>query len=354
MILNKIKLGNYTLKNRLVVSPMCQYSGKNGSPTKWHYSHLLKLLQSGASMLTLESTAINKNGKITHADLCLSNNKQKKDFKNLISFLKSFDKNIPICLQVSHSGRKGSSHIPWIKSNTPLNKKQKKWKTFSASSIRKDKNWPLPVSLSQKEIKKIIKDFVKTAKLANEAGFDGIEIHMAHGYLLHQFLSPISNKRNDEYGGSLKKRCNLALQVASKIRKVWPRKKILGARITGLDHLPGGININESIFLAKNLSSIGINYICVSSGGILTKTKLKFFEGFRINIASKIKKKINIPVRTSGNLENLNFADKAIKQKKIDLIAIGRNFIKDPSFIYNFSKKRNYKKIIAKPYLRCI
>ena len=353
MIFNKVKLGKLTLKNRVVVSPMCQYSAKKGSPSKWHYSHLLKLLTSGTSMLMLESTAVNNLGKITHADLCLNTKKQGKDFKKLVSFLKSYDKKTPIGLQISHAGRKGSSHIPWVKSNTALKKTQKSWRTVSASSIKKDKNWPIPKTLTQIEIKKIINDFVKTSRLANSCGFDGIEIHMAHGYLLHQFLSPISNTRKDRYGSSLKNRCRFALEIAEKVRKTWPKRKILGARITGTDHLKKGINVKDSIYLAHCLKKIGFDYICVSSGGILTKTNLKFFKGFRLSVASKIKKKVKIAVRTSGQVENLSFADKAIKKNKVDLIAVGRNFIKDPAFIYKYSKFKK-KKIIKNPYIRCI
>tara|TARA_E500000178_G_C17033495_1_gene761941 strand:- start:2922 stop:3983 length:1062 start_codon:yes stop_codon:yes gene_type:complete len=353
MIFNKVKVGKFTLKNRVVVSPMCQYSAKNGSPSKWHYSHLLKLLTSGSSMLMLESTAVNNTGKISHADLCLKTKKQSRDFKKLVTFLKSYSKKIPISLQISHSGRKGSSHIPWVKSNTALKKTQKSWRTVSASSIKKDKNWPIPKSLNQIEIKKIVKDFVKTSRLANSSGFDGIEIHMAHGYLLHQFLSPISNIRKDQYGGSLKNRCRLALEIAEKVRKIWPKKKILGARITGTDHLKKGIKLKDSIYLAHHLKKIGFDYICVSSGGILTKTNLKFSKGFRLKFASKIKKRVKIITRTSGQLENLSFAEKAIQKKEIDLIAVGRNFIKDPTFIYKYSKLKK-KKIIKNPYLRCI
>jgi 2,4-dienoyl-CoA reductase-like NADH-dependent reductase (Old Yellow Enzyme family) len=353
MIFNKVKVGKFTLKNRVVVSPMCQYSAKEGSPSKWHYSHLLKLLTSGASMLMLESTAVNNTGKITHADLCLNTKKQGKDFKKLVSFLKSYDKKTPISLQISHAGRKGSSHIPWVKSNAALKKTQKNWRTVSASSIKKDKNWPTPKTLTQIEIKKIVNDFVKTSRLANSCGFDGIEIHMAHGYLLHQFLSPISNIRKDRYGGSLKNRCRIALEIAEKVRKIWPKKKILGARITGTDHLKKGIKLKESIYLAHHLKKIGLDYICVSSGGILTKTNLKFFKGFRLNVASKIKKKVKIIIRSSGQIENLSFAEKAIKKNKVDLIAVGRNFIKDPAFIYKYSKLKKKKKI-KNPYLRCI
>lgn len=213
MIFSKTKIGKFTLRNRVVVSPMCQYSAKDGSPTKWHYTHLLKLLTSGASMLMLESTAVNKNGKITHSDLCLSSQTQKKNFKRLITFLKSYENKTPICLQISHAGRKGSSHIPWIKPNTPLSKSNS-WTTVSASSIKKDKKWPVPKSLSKKEIKRTISDFEKTSKLALRSGFDGLEIHMAHGYLLHQFLSPISNKRTDEYGGTIR-------PTTTKMHMVW-------------------------------------------------------------------------------------------------------------------------------------
>ena len=353
MILSNIKINKFNLKNRVVVSPMCQYSGRNGSPTDWHYLHLLKLLTSGAGMLMLESTAVSKSAKISHSDLCLSNKIQKEKFKNLISFLKSFEKNIPICLQISHAGRKGSSNIPWIKANQALNKQNQSWQTYSASKIKKDKNWPIPLSLNKKQIKKITKNFVNAARYAKQSGFDGLEVHMAHGYLLHQFLSPISNKRNDEYGGNLKNRCRLAFDISRKIRKFWPKNKILGARITGLDHVKNGIKIQDSIFLTKELKKIGFDYVCVSSGGILTKTGLKFYKGFRLKIASEIKKKTGILTRTSGMMEDLDFSNKAIKENKVDLVAIGRSFIKDPNFIFKYAKKKNKNNLLHNQYKRC-
>jgi 2,4-dienoyl-CoA reductase-like NADH-dependent reductase (Old Yellow Enzyme family) len=353
MIFNKLKLGKFYLSNRVIVSPMCQYSGINGSPSKWHYVHLLKLIKSGAAMVMLESTAVSNNGKITHADLCLNNLKQKKKFKDLLNFLRSHEKQSLIGLQISHSGRKGSSEIPWKKSNTAL-KNKKKWQTYSASSIKKDKYWPVPKSLSKKEIKIIIKEFINTASLANKTGFDGIEIHMAHGYLIHQFLSPISNKRKDEYGGNLENRCRFALEIAKEVRKTWPKNKILGARITATDHLKNGIGIKDSIYLAKSLNKIGFDYLCISSGGILTKTNLKFYKGFRLKFAEQIKKATKMAIRTSGHLEDLSFAENAIKQKKIDLIAVGRNFVKNTSFLFKYSKKKQIKNFIEKPYLRCI
>ena len=353
MIFKPIKIGKKRLNNRVIVSPMCQYAGKNGSPTKWHYVHLLKLMKTKACMVVMESTAVNKNGMITHSDLCLSNKTQKKNFKKLLTFLKTYEKETLISLQISHSGRKGSSHIPWIRHNKALKNRENKWTTFSASNIKKDKNWPIPKVLKINQIVKIKNDFVKTTNFAKQAGFDGLEIHMAHGYLLHQFLSPISNKRNDEYGGKLKNRCKLALDIAKEVRKKWPQSRILGARITGTDHLRNGININEAIYLCRKLKKIGFNYVCVSSGGILTKTNLKFYKGYRLNLAQNIKKKTRMIVRTSGQLEDLTLSEEALKNKKVDLIAIGRNFIKDPNLLIKHSMKFKKTHLIEKNYLRC-
>ena len=175
MIFNKIKVGGIKLNNRIVVSPMCQYSGKDGCPTEWHYAHLGNLATSGAGMLTVESTAVNMNGRITHADLCLKSKKQFLSMKKLFIYLKKLSK-IPICLQLAHSGRKGSANIPWIKKNSPLSKSQLSWKTFSASNIKKDKGWPKPKELSKKKIKIIIKDYLNSARLAKKIGLDGTRI----------------------------------------------------------------------------------------------------------------------------------------------------------------------------------
>ena len=286
MILKKFKLKNRYLNNRIIASPMCQYSAINGLPNKWHYMHYTKLISTGVSMLIFESTAINSNGRITHKDLVLSNNKQLNSFKKIVNHLKSLN-NIPIGIQLSHSGRKGSAEIPWIKHNTPLRKK--KWITYAPSSIKRDKKWPLPKKLSLKGIKNIKKDFINSAILSKKAGFDCVEVHMAHGYLLHQFLSSVSNKRNDSYGGNLKNRMNLPLQIIKGI-KSHCKGMIIGARITGSDRVKGGIEINESIKLIKELEKLRIDYVCVSSGGIYPITGLKIKKGYNVDLAEKIKK----------------------------------------------------------------
>ena len=351
MIFKKIKINKVILKNKITVSPMCQYSAIDGCPSDWHYKHLGKLNLSGAGLLMMESTAINNEGKITHSDLCLKNSKQEKSFKKLFNYLKKLN-DTPIGIQLSHAGRKGSSFIPWIKSNTPLDKKNNLWQTFAPSALKKDKNWPIPKELNAKKMELIINDFKNTVRKAKNIGFDCIEIHMAHGYLLHQFLSPISNLRIDEYGGNLKNRFRFPLKIAKEVRKIWPKNKILGARITGTDHLKKGISINESILFVRELKKIGFDYVCVSSGGILTKTNLKIKKGFRVNLCKKIKKKTSIITRTSGLIKDIKYANKIIEKGSADLLAIGRSFINDPMLIYKGAKQMKIKNIIEPQYNR--
>ena len=350
MILNKFKIKKTLLKNRVFISPMCQYSSKNGNPSSWHYKHLLNLCSSGASMIILESTAIDRNGRISPADLCLYNNNHQKNLKKLYSYLKSKN-DTKIGIQISHSGRKGSSNIPWIKPNTPLEKK-KSWQTYAPSPIARDKYWPIPKMLSISDIKKLIRKFENSAIRAKKIGFDLLEIHMAHGYLLHQFFSPISNKRGDIYGGNLKKRSRVLLEVSKAVRKIWPSNKILGARITGTDHLKGGLNVKDAIFLSKKLKEIGFDYISVSSGGILSKTNMKQKEAFRSNISKKIKNKSKLITTTSGLITKHETAINLIKKKNLDFITIARTIINNPSWIYQLANKLKKNELIPNQYRR--
>ena len=346
MIEKKIKLNNYNiLSNRIVVSPMCQYSSIDGSPSNWHYKHLANLILSGASMLVVESTAVSKNGRITNKDLGLYNNTQEKNFKKLIKFLKTI-KDIPICLQISHSGRKGSCNVPWVKSGKPLQKNS--WKTISSSNLKRDINWPIPEKAKLKDIKNIISEFENTSVRALRAGFDGIEIHMAHGYLIHQFLSPICNTRDDLYGGSLKNRNRLSLEITTQIKSKLPKEKILGVRLTGSDHLKKGICIDDSVYLAKKLKLIGVNYLCISSGGIVKKTNLNTRrQAFRVEMTKKIKKKVkNIMIGTTGKLENLRTLKKNFFLNKIDLAFMGRPFLKNSHWLYENLEE----KVVPKQY----
>jgi 2,4-dienoyl-CoA reductase-like NADH-dependent reductase (Old Yellow Enzyme family) len=349
MILEPFKINKILLPNRIVVSPMCQYSAMDKSPSLWHYVHLHKLAISGAGMLMFESTAVNLQGRITLKDLVIEK-KNIINFKKILDYLKENSK-IKFGIQISHAGKKGSSQIPWVKYNSPLKNKYA-WKTVSASPIKKDSNWPIPLELSISQIKKIVNNFKNSSIYANKIGFDCLEIHMAHGYLLHQFFSPISNKRNDEYGGSLQNRCKFLFEVANIVRNNWPKNKILGARITGSDWLENGTTIEDAIYLTKKLKDIGFDYVCVSSGGIETKTNIIFKPGYQVHLAKEIKKKNNIIVRAAGMI-NYNMGNTLIKNNSIDLVGIGREFIKNPTWLIHKIKSSKKNINVPNQYLRC-
>lgn len=352
MIFKKLKINKKSLLNRITVSSMCQYSANNGSPSQWHYSHLSSLMSSGAGSIMMESTAVSKEGRITHKDLSVFNNKQANDLKKLLVHLRKLNNEIPIGIQISHSGRKGSANIPWVKKGKNLTKKDNSWKTYAPSKIKRSNGWPKPKEMKINQIKKLINDFKKATTRIDHAGFDCLEIHMAHGYLLHEFMSPISNVREDKYGGNLKNRCTLLLEIADIVRKAWPKNKILGARITGSDHLPGGVNVKDAIYLSKKLEEIGLDYICVSSGGILPKTNMNFKMGHRMNISKKIKKATKLKVCTTGMLNDLKLIEKGIKNKHFDFVAVGRAFLKNPRWIFEEASKLKKTNILPMQYLR--
>lgn len=344
MIFNSFYMRSKKILNKIVVSPMCQYSSNSdGKPQEWHYKHYGCLVCSGAGTIIIESTAINKIGRISNKDLILNKNNY-KSFKKFLSFLKSINPKIIIGIQLSHSGRKGSSEIPWIKKNQPLKKNY--WTTVAPSKIKRDKHWPYPKMLSLSEIQKIKNDFVNSACLAKKIGFDLVEIHMAHGYLLHQFISGISNKRTDIYGGSQKNRDKLPLEIIYEIRKK-NKNIILGCKITGSDRLKKGLQVNDAILFAQNLEKLDVDYVCISSGGILPKTNLTNIENYNTDLSKIIKKKTNLKIRVSGKIKNIKNAKKLLNNKAADIIAFGRPFLKNPNFIY-----KNNKTIIPKQYLR--
>ena len=350
-IFKKIKINGVTLKNRFVVSPMCQYSSVDGSPTSWHYKHLTSLVNSGAGLLMIEATAVEKRGKITHSDMCLENNTQFKKLKKLVKNIQK-TRDIKIGLQISHSGRKGSTELPWIKPNSTL--KKKSWKTISSSSIKRELDWPHPKEMNDEDINTVKKKFINSSRLAKKLDIDCLELHMAHGYLLHQFFSPISNKRKDKYGGNLRNRCRFLLEIAQLVRKNWPNNKILGARITGKDWIKNGLNLRDSIYLTKELKTIGFDYVCVSSGGLVSKTDFKPRPNFNFNLARIIKKSCKIKVRVGGMLDDINFAKKIINNNDVDLISNARKYIYEPNFILKELSKQNPKnKIVPNQYRRC-
>tara|TARA_B100000787_G_scaffold31753_1_gene21464 strand:+ start:4222 stop:5295 length:1074 start_codon:yes stop_codon:yes gene_type:complete len=347
---NELIIKNKKLKNPYVLAPMCQYMGKNGKPTEWHYQHLGRAMISGFSKIMIESTSVSYDGRITTKDLCLYNKSHMNSFKKLLNYLKKLN-NIPIGIQLSHAGRKGSSQVPWIKHNKPL--KKNKWQTISASRIQKDRGWPIPKKIEKRKLRLLEKNFLDSAKMAIKAGFDCIEIHMAHGYLLHQFFSPISNKRDDNYGGNLENRSRFLIEVSKKIHKICKNDQIiLGARITGKDWLKGGIEVKDSIYLSNQLKKIGFDYVCVSSGGIKTVTNLKVKSKYNINIAKKIKLETSILTRVAGNVKNISEANNIIKNNKADLVAFARAYLKNPNFLLNEKKKIDSNQDIPKPYLR--
>lgn len=326
-LFSEYRLGPLTLPNRLVISPMCQYSADHGKATDWHVMHLGNLAMSGAGCVIVEATAVSPEGRITPGCLGLWDDQTQRALARPLEFVRQHSDS-KILIQLAHAGRKASSAVPW-KGGQQLGLDAGGWQTVSASHIPFNTADRAPVALDKEGIQKLVQDFQASARRAVELGLDGIEIHAAHGYLLHQFLSPLSNQRNDEYGGSLQNRIRIVLEVFDAVRAVTPSNITVGIRISATDWVDGGWSLDQSLELCTHLKARGCDFVDVSSGGLSTQQSIPVGPGYQVGMASEIRRTTKMTTMAVGMITSAYQAEQILASGQADLIAIARAVMYD-------------------------
>ncbi|MGE6433051.1 NADH:flavin oxidoreductase/NADH oxidase [Shewanella baltica] len=329
LLFSPLTLGQLELANRIIIAPMCQYSAENGQATDWHTIHLGSMALSGAGMLILEATAVLPNGRISYADLGLWDDKTEAALDKTLKSIRKYS-NMPMAIQLAHAGRKASTRKPWEGGGAIAPDEHNGWQTIAPSAQAFNEGTALPSAMTFDEIDELILAFVSSAQRAERLGLDAIEIHAAHGYLLHQFLSPLSNQRTDKYGGSLDNRLSLLLAVFDAIKVVISPKMALGVRISATDWVEGGWDLAQSLVLAKALESRGCDFIHVSTGGLSPLQQIPVAEHFQVPFAEAIKGEVNTPVIAVGLITDANKAETILAQGQADAIALARTMLYDP------------------------
>lgn len=289
--------------------------------------------------MMIEATAVNPEGRITLNDLGLYSDNNEKALGEIIKKVCKYSNGTKVGIQLAHAGRKGSAHVPW-QGGSSLSLDEGAWNTLAPSAISRDPAWPTPQEMSLDQIELLKKDYVAATQRAENIGIDLLELHVAHGYLLHSFTSSISNKRTDKYGGSFENRVRLPLEIFGEIRKVWPKDKPIGARITGSDWLPGGIEVKDAIQFAKLLKKAGVDYVCISSGGIIPKTNMPQDDiNYQISLAAEVKREADILVQAVGSITSPKQAEEIIVSGKADMVTIARAFLDNPRWIWHAAEK---------------
>ena len=329
LLFEPITIKDIQLKNRIVVSPMCQYSSKDGFANDWHLVHLGSRAVGGAALVLTEATAVSPEGRITLGDLGIWKDDHISFLKTIVAFIET--QQAVAGIQLAHAGRKASHQSPWDGGH-PITKDEGGWETVSASPIAFKEDEPAPHALSKLEIEKVVDDFRAAAVRSLQAGFKVVEIHAAHGYLLHQFLSPLSNKRNDEYGGTFENRIRLLVQVTRAIRDVWPAELPLWVRLSATDWTDGGWTIDDSVALAKELKKEGVDVIDCSSGGNVPGAVIPTGPLYQVSFAERIKKEAGIMTGAVGLITKAEEAESVLQNGKADFILLARKFLRDPYF----------------------
>lgn len=329
MLLDPIKLGALHLRNRIVVSPMCQYSSPGGVPTDWHLVHLGSRAVGGAALVFTEASAVSPEGRISPDDAGIWNDAQAEAWSRIVQFVRG--QGAAAGIQLAHAGRKASTDAPW-RGGGPLDAARGGWPPVAPSAIAFDEGYPLPIELDAAGIAKVIADFRAAAQRARAAGFDVIELHAAHGYLLHQFLSPLSNTRTDDYGGTLENRTRLLREVVAAVRESWPAPMPLWVRLSGSDWAEGGWDIDECVELARMLRDAGIDVIDCSSGGTVPKPKVQVGPGYQVPFAARIRRETGIATAAVGLISGARQAEDILQHGDADLIEMAREFLRDPYF----------------------
>jgi 2,4-dienoyl-CoA reductase-like NADH-dependent reductase (Old Yellow Enzyme family) len=324
-----LALGALTLPNRIIVSPMCQYSAEHGCATDWHLMHLGSLALSGAGLLILEASAVTARGRITWADLGLYDDATEAALAKTLAAVRRVS-SMPIGIQLAHAGRKASTQRPWDGGHAIAPDADHGWRTLGVSDQPFNEGAPVPEAASLADIEDVIAAFATAAMRSARLGLDCIEIHAAHGYLLHQFLSPLANDRRDEYGGSLDNRMRLTLRVFDAVRAAVPAAMPVGVRISATDWVDGGWDLEQSVELAKALATRGCHFIDVSSGGLDRRQQIPLEAGYQVPFAAAIKRAVSMPVIAVGLITDPHQAEKILADGQADAVALARGLLYDP------------------------
>lgn len=328
-LFSPVTLGNLSFPNRIAIAPMCQYSADDGSATDWHLQLWMNYAMSGAGMVTVEMTDVERRGRISHGCMGLYSDHNEAAAKRALDAARRVA--VPgtkFGIQLAHAGRKASCQRPW-EGGGPLKDGQDPWQTVSASAIPYDDGWHTPHALSESEIAEIVQHFADAAARSARAGFDFIEIHGAHGYLLFQFLSPLSNQRTDRYGGSLENRMRLIVEVTRAVKAAAP-DLMIGARLSVTEWVEGGFAEDDAVEVAKALKAEGVSYICCSSGGNSPLQKVPTGPGYQVHLARIIREQAGIPVRAVGMIDEPQQAEAILENGDADMVALARPFLADP------------------------
>ncbi len=323
-----IKLGGVEFANRIVVAPMCQFSSLDGCATDWHTAHLGMLANSGAGLVIIEATHVERLGRITHGCMGLYSDENEASLKRVIDFCRRTG-TTKFGIQLAHAGRKGSAQLPW-KGGGSLNAGEDPWETIAPSALPHGPGWQVPRAMTAEDIARVQEAFVASARRAVRIGFDAIELHLAHGYLAHSFLSPLSNRRTDQYGGSPENRLRFAREIAVELRSVVPRAIALGARITGSDWLDGGLTAADAVACARSLKEAGFDYVDVSSGGLTADARNPVEPGYNVAIARQVRRDAGIATRAVGLIVSPKHAEAIVVEGSADMVALARAFLDDP------------------------
>ncbi|MGC1617578.1 MAG: NADH:flavin oxidoreductase/NADH oxidase [Candidatus Acidiferrum sp.] len=348
-LFSPLRLREIELKNRIVMSPMCEYSAKEGHPQAWHLVHLGSRAIGGAGLVFTEATAVEARGRISAVDTGIYDDAHIASWRPIARFIRAHGA-VP-GMQLAHAGRKASVEAPW-NGGKPVAPKDGGWEPVGPSALPFDAGYNVPRELSVSEIGEIVAAFRRAAERALAAGFEVLEIHAAHGYLIHQFLSPLSNMRTDEYGGTFEKRIRLTKQVVNSVREVLPQRVPLFVRVSATDWKEGGWDLSQTVALARELKPLGVDLIDVSSGGTLPGVKIPFGPGYQTGFAEAIRKEARIPTGAVGMITEPMQAETILATEQADLVFLARELLRDPYWPRRAAKALDVKIEAPEQYQR--
>ncbi|ANK81009.1 MAG: oxidoreductase [Rhizobiales bacterium NRL2] len=336
-LFSEFELGGMTFDNRVVVSPMCQYLAEDGSATDWHLMHLGNLAMSGAGLLIIEATHVSQEGRITHNCLGLYSDENEAALTRAIDFCRRHG-TAKLGIQVGHAGRKASTDIP-LRGGKPLPSEQGAWQTIAPSALPYAEGWHTPRAFQAEDFARVREEFVQTAVRAARIGFDLFELHGGHGYLLHQFLSPISNQREDAYGGDLAGRMRFPLEVFDAVRSAWPHDRPLGIRLSATDWVEGGWTPEETVVLARELKSRGCDFIDVTTSGLDPRQQIPIGPGYQVPFAEQVRREAEIPTMAVGMITEPQQAEAIIAEGRADFVMLARGMMYDPRWAWHAAEE---------------